>query len=81
MAWFRFFLGTPRRFLTTAGGAAIIFGFFRPDLVAGAVSGLLTALMGAIAPLIQPIMTLMIVFIGLGVILRSVWPRKKGGKK
>ena len=78
-AWFRFFLGTPRRFLLTFLGLATIYGLFRPELVASAVGNLLAALINVLTPFVQPVLALGVAFIGLGIILRLVW--RKGGKK
>ncbi|MGH7175468.1 MAG: hypothetical protein ACREGR_03875 [Minisyncoccia bacterium] len=77
--WIRFFIGTPRRFLATCGGLIVIFGLIAPQAMGEAVRALLVALAQAVAPFIQPLLTLGIIFIGLGFALRGVW--KRGSKK
>jgi len=76
-AWIRFFIGTPKRFLASLVGAGFVFGLFRPDLIQQAVYDLFQAVLTAITPFIEPLLTLGIVFIGLGIILRVLF----GGKK
>lgn len=78
--WLRFFVGTPRRFLTTAGVLVIIFGLFEPQVVGDAVRNLLTALFNAVMPFVQPVLILGFIILGLGVMIRNVW-RKGGSKK
>ena len=78
--FFQFFLGTPRRLLSTLAGLAILFGLFFPEIVGNAIRALLTAVFCAVAPFIQPVLVLMVVIIGLGVILRGVWRPRGGGR-
>jgi len=80
--WFRFFLGTPQRFLATLGALTVIYGLIFPQVVGRAVSNLLTELFGAVAPFVQPVLTLMVVLIGVGIMVRKVWHSGgKGGNK
>lgn len=78
--WLGFFLGTPQRFLTTVCGITLILGLFNPDKVERALYGLLQAISNAIAPFIEPVLTLAFMAIGIGLILRSVWRKGGGGK-
>jgi len=74
--WLRFFVGSPQRFLITLAGLAFIFGLFRPDLIQQAIYNLFNAVLAAVMPFVAPLLTLGIVCVGLGLILRGVWRRK-----
>jgi hypothetical protein len=67
MVWFRFFLGTPRRFVATmvAIGVVVVIAF--PGLLEMAVRRFVCALM----PLLGPAMIVLIVFAGLRMIVRG----------
>jgi hypothetical protein len=65
MAWFRFFLGTPRRFCVTLAVLALATVVIFPSLLALAVARLLAAVM----PLIGPALMIVIVFAGLRMIV------------
>ncbi len=73
--WIRFFIGTPQRFLGTLGGLTVMFGLFFPRVVGSAVHDLIAALMEAIAPFVQPLLTLGVICLGLGILLRAVFRR------
>jgi hypothetical protein len=78
--WIRFFVGTPQRLLMTLGGLIVAYGLVNPVGVGQAVNALLMQLALAIAPFVQPLLTLGVVCIGFGIVWRGVFP-KKGGKK
>lgn len=78
--WTRFFLGTPQQFLATACGIALICGLFNLEKVERALYGLLQAISNAIAPLIEPVLTLAFMAIGLGFLVCAVWRKGGGGK-
>ena len=65
--WFRYFLGTPRRFLMTAAGIGLVVVAINPGILATAVESLVAALM----PLLGPVLAIVIVFAGLRMILRG----------
>lgn len=65
--WFRFFLGTPRRFLTTFAGIGLIVVMINPGILETAVNRFVAALM----PLLAPALAIVIVFAGLRMILRG----------
>ena len=62
--WVRFFLGTPRRFCTTAIALALVVVIFNPCLLSLAVARLLTALM----PVTGPAMMVVIIVVALRMI-------------
>jgi len=72
MNWFRFFLGTPRRFLATMTAIGLITVMIFPSLLRTAVERLLAA----INPLIGPAVTLLIIFLAYRIILA---PLVRGG--
>ncbi len=65
--WFRFFFGTPRRFLTTLAGVGLIVVMINPGILQTAVNQFIAALM----PLLGPALAIVIVFAGLRMILRG----------
>ncbi|KKS74747.1 MAG: hypothetical protein UV48_C0029G0011 [Candidatus Azambacteria bacterium GW2011_GWA2_42_9] len=65
--WFRFFGGTPRRFLTTLAGIGLIVVLINPGILETAVNRFAAALM----PLLGPALAIVIVFAGLRMILRG----------
>ena len=73
MEWVRFFLGTPRRLVTTFAVAGLIVVMIYPGLLRMAVERLMTEL----APLLGPAITILIVFAGIRMILFG----GNGGKK
>jgi hypothetical protein len=73
--WIQFFVGTPQRLLSTVAGMAMVYGYFYPQVVADHIHSLLVALFTVIEPLIQPVLTLMLVTLGLGVLVRRVWAK------
>lgn len=75
MQWVRFFIGTPRRLLATMVVPLMVFAYFRPDIIQTSLFNLLSAVLNGITPFLQPLLTLAIVFIGLGIMLRAVWRR------
>jgi hypothetical protein len=56
--WFRFFLGTPQRFLATLGVVGLISVLLDPSLLSLAVERFIIAL----SPLFQPVIALVLVF-------------------
>jgi hypothetical protein len=77
--WFSFFAGTPQRFLGTVAGLAALYGLFNPDGVGQAVHALLQVLLLAIAPFMEPLLTLGVIIIGFSIALRGLWRRPRGG--
>ena len=83
MNWFSFFLGTPRRFLSTLAVVGLVFGIFFPEI---AVGGLKTLVFGVwnevLAPLVQTVFpfvaTVAVMYLGFRMILRGV---SGGGRK
>ena len=73
MEWFRFFLGTPRRLVTTLGVVGLIVVMICPGLLRMAVE----RLMAELAPLLGPAITILIVFAGIRMILFG----RSGGRK
>ena len=73
MEWFRFFLGTPRRLVTTLGVVGLIVVMICPGLLRMAVE----RLMAELAPLLGPAITLLIVFAGIRMIIFG----RSGGRK
>ena len=73
MEWFRFFLGTPRRLVTTLGVIGLIVVMICPGLLRMAVE----RLMAELAPLLGPAITILIVFAGIRMILFG----RSGGRK
>ena len=71
--WVRFFLGTPRRLVTTFGMVGLIVVMIFPGLLRMAVDRLMTEL----APLLGPAITLVIVFAGIRMILFGGVSRNK----
>jgi len=64
--WFRFFLGSPERFLRTTIGLCIIAVLVKPSILVDAVNHVFIA----IQPLIGPLITIAIVLYGIKLILR-----------
>ena len=65
MEWFRYFLGTPQRFVRTLVGLAIVAVLIDPTILSNTVSGL----MAVVSPLIGPIVTIVIVWFAIKKIL------------
>lgn len=65
MNWFRFFFGTPRRFLTTFTVVGLIVVLVFPGLLRLSAERLVNEL----APLLGPVLMIVIVFAGLRMIL------------
>jgi hypothetical protein len=59
--WFRYFVGTPQRFVNTLVAVGIVFSLFRPDVFAMALQNAVTSILMAVMPLMQPILTIVIV--------------------
>lgn len=67
MNYFRFFLGTPRRLLTTLVGLGLVIVMISPGILETAANRLVVAMM----PLLAPVLTIIIVLAGVRMILRS----------
>ena len=63
--WVRFFVGTPQRFLASSLFVALVVAAINPDIVRQAVSNM----MAAIAPLMEPALTIAIVIGGIRFLL------------
>lgn len=71
--WVRFFIGTPRRFLTTLVSLAVVFFIVFPSVLRGMLEGLMRELLPLIAPLFQiGVIALVLVFMA-----RALLGRKK----
>lgn len=73
--WFRFFLGTPIRFLATCAGLAILAAIIEPTLLHFAAE----RLMNAFSPLFGPLLQIAIVLFGFKVVFSGFCGR--GSKK
>jgi hypothetical protein len=73
-AWVHFFVGTPKRFLTTAAALIVLFAMVAPELARRAFSNALYAFFGAVNHLMEPLLMLLIVIAGYWLIFK---PRKK----
>jgi hypothetical protein len=71
-AWVNFFLGTPQRFLYTLLGVSVIVVLAWPGLLRMAMERLVMEL----SPLLAPMLTIFVIFIGLRVMFGG---RAKGG--
>ena len=67
--WFRFFIGTPQRFLATAAAVGLVTVMLKPGLLQEAVNRLLAE----IGPLLGPVAQLAIVIGVLWFMLRSLF--------
>lgn len=67
--WVKFFIGTPKRFLSTLIGISLVVVMIHPQILYDAVNHFLAA----ISPLLGPALTILIVLTGIKIIL-------KGGK-
>jgi len=65
MIWFRFFFGTPRRFVATMATIGLVVVIADPEILRTAVTRLVEALM----PLLGPALAILIVFAGIRLIL------------
>jgi uncharacterized protein YaaW (UPF0174 family) len=63
--WFRFFFGTPRRFLTTLTVIGMIIVVIQPGLLRLAGERLVNEL----SPLLGPVLAIIIIFAGIRLIL------------
>jgi len=68
--WVHFFIGTPRRVITTAICGVIVFGLIRPDIVNALVARANDMLLG-------PILYIAIVLIGMRLLYKAIFPSKK----
>lgn len=67
MNYVRFFLGTPRRLLTTLVGLGLVIVMISPGILETAANRLVVAMM----PLLAPALMIIIVFAGVRIITRS----------
>lgn len=71
--WIRFFLGTPKRFLGTCAGLAILAAIIEPSLLQVVAE----RLMNAFGPLFGPLLQLAIVLFGFKVVFSGFCGRGK----
>ena len=71
-AWITFFVGTPQRFLYTLLGISLLTVLVWPGLLRMAVERLVAEL----SPLLAPVLTIFVIFIGLRVMFGG---RARGG--
>lgn len=72
--WFKYFFGTPKRFLTTMAVLGLIVVTANPDLLRIVTEGFVAEL----APLLGPLLSIAIVFAGLRIITfgkKGKWPQ------
>ncbi|MBI3956742.1 MAG: hypothetical protein HY340_02025 [Candidatus Kerfeldbacteria bacterium] len=62
MRWFRFFLGTPQRLLSTVVAVVILYALVNPGNVAGAVNRAFGALFGPLATIAILVLVLRMIF-------------------
>ena len=74
--WFRFFLGTPKRFLATAVAIGVIVCAIDPSILVNALCNLRNAVITSLGPLLGPALTILIVFAGLKMIFSGGGKRK-----
>jgi len=65
MEWIRYFVGTPQRFVRTFFTVASVVVMFTPGLLGIIVGRLLTEL----SPLLEPLLTIVVVCMGIRIIL------------
>ena len=63
--WFRYFFGTPQRFVTTMVVIGLITVVIKPSILVNAVNALISSL----CPLLGPVLAICIVFAGIRMIL------------
>lgn len=73
MRYVTYFMGTPERLLRSMVACLVVFGLVRPEVIGHAVQNLLSALLTAIAPSVEPVLTLAIVIAGMGIIVKKAW--------
>ncbi len=64
--WFGFFVGTPKRLLTTITVIALACATVRPDVVQTALNNLMTAIFAALTPFLGPALQLALIA-GVGI--------------
>jgi hypothetical protein len=69
MNYWRYFFGTPRRLTFSLVAIGLILAIIFPSALAGGLKVLTYSILGAVGPLIGPILTILIVFAGLRIIL------------
>ena len=77
-AWFRFFLGTPRRFLWTLGVLGVIAVVLNPGILgwlAGRLQVALVQTLGELSPLLGSGLYLGIILLGLRFFWRAIFGR------
>jgi len=77
-AWFRFFLGTPRRFLWTFGILGILTVVLNPEILgwlAGRFQVALVQMLGELSPLLGPVLYLGIILLGFRFFWRAIFGR------
>lgn len=77
--WIRFFVGTPRRFLTTMTVLCLIGVLIRPGLLRTAVERFVVETSPLIHSLLGPLLAILIVIFGMRVVWSSIIGG--GGKK
>jgi len=81
--WFRFFFGTPRRFLATLVAIIVLAGFSAifPGVIRNALVGLGQEILGSVAsiltPFIYPMAVFVIILLGIKIMLSGLRGKKK----
>lgn len=78
--WLHFFFGHPVRFLWTAAGILFIIALVFPQLAQRALYNALSAFLGAVTPLLEPLLAGSIMVLGIAMILGAVFKPKKKKK-
>ncbi|CAN5147083.1 hypothetical protein BH11PAT3_BH11PAT3_1260 [soil metagenome] len=68
----RFLFGTMRRAQGTAVAALLVLAYNRPDVIEKSISRLAGAVLGAINPMIVPLLTLLFIFWGYRIMWRGI---------
>jgi hypothetical protein len=76
--WLNFFVGSPKRFLWTCFGIFILFAMSAPNYAAQALANVVNVFVAAFGPSAGPLLTLAIAIGGIWIIIRGIFPKKKG---
>lgn len=68
--WFRYFLGTPQRFIRTLVAVAIAWCLFDPAAFAQALSNAVWEFLNALQPLLGPVIQLLVLGLAVKVMFR-----------
>jgi hypothetical protein len=75
--WGRFFVGSPRRFLITAGAILLLLFIAAPTTMGNALTFVVMRIWIAFEAPLSAALTMMIMLLGVVVIWRGVFPKKR----